>query len=82
MIQKENIPELISAEEAAAISYRAGTISSMDRAREIMDAYLKLEPLTDDQKYYAYCVLATIYDAGRIQGIREERLKRKNKNNL
>lgn len=81
MIGRGNTPQLITAEEAVAISLRAGTTEEIHRAVEIAAEYQKREPTLiaerGDTFYRAACLYATIWEAGRIQGIREERSKQK-----
>lgn len=75
MIGKKEVPIMISAEEIVSICDNAGTIDSIDMAIAIEREFRKLESsqTCNDQKWNYYRMLATIYDAGRIQGIREER---------
>lgn len=79
MISKKDIPAYITPEEAAQISKKAQTIGDIDTALNIQKAYLQLiaaekDTLTDFDKLKA---LAAIYGGGRIQGIREERAARR-----
>lgn len=71
-------PVLITPAEATALSLTAGGTESIYRAKDIYDAFL---PVAHEQGYtdsFAFmCALATIYDAGRIQGIRECRNRKK-----
>lgn len=78
MIGKKTTKLLISPEEIVEICDKAGTIDSIDIARAVEKAYLALNSVTSDKDCWLYyCLIATIYDAGRIQGIREERAHRK-----
>ena len=78
MIEKKNTKEMITAQEIVAICDKAGTIDSIDRARAIEQAFLELNKDDNtDSKWKYYCMLAAIYDGGRIQGIREEKARQK-----
>ena len=54
-----------------------GTLDEIRIAKAILETTLEQAGGTDEFKYL--CGLANIYTAGRIQGIREERAKRKEK---
>ena len=79
MVGKRDFPELITPQEAAELCSSYGTIESMERGRSIAEAVRQSESKHGyNDPYWIYCVsLGTIYEAGRIQGIREERLKKK-----
>ena len=79
MIEKKHTKELITPEEIVSITGRAGTIDSINRARDIEQAFLELNKGSDcsGNKWTYYCLLSAIYDGGRIQGIREERARKR-----
>lgn len=80
MICKNKCPELITPQEAIDLSSKYGTVESIDRAHSIAEAVKEREDAVcfgKDPRWIYLIALGTIYDAGRIQGIREERLKRK-----
>jgi hypothetical protein len=81
MIGKKNDrPLYITAQEIAEITDRAGTIDSIMIADEIQAAVLKLqEGKITDRRWLYSLIISAIYDGGRIQGIREERAKAKEK---
>lgn len=81
MIGKKNDrPLYITAQEIAEITDRAGTIDSIMIADEIQAAVLKLQGgKTTSRRWLYSLIIAAIYDGGRIQGIREERAKAKEK---
>lgn len=81
MIEKKHTKELITPEEIVSITGRAGTIDSVDRARDIEQAFFELNKgkACNDSKWAYYCLLSAIYDGGRIQGIREERARQREK---
>lgn len=83
MIQKQKAEIMITAEEVVEIFRRAGTVESLQRARDIEQAYTKLNNIENepDLTWYKYGLLAAVYDGGRIQGIREERAKQHNNSN-
>lgn len=79
MIEKTDTRLLISPDEVVKICDRAGTIDSIDIAKDIEDAFLELNSTKSesDKKWLYYKLLATIYDGGRMQGIREMRNRQK-----
>ena len=76
MTGKRQFPELITAAEAVKLGREEGTRESIDRAVQIVNEWQKAKQFPDSPGYDYWCMLATIYDAGRIQGIREERKRR------
>lgn len=65
---------LITAKEAVALSEH-NTIEPIYIAKDIADEWEKVKG--KDNSYFRYLrLLATLYEAGRIQGKREERRKR------
>ena len=82
MTGKNIPPELISAKEAIEICLRAGTIDSIEKALPIFEGYKKefsKECNGSETAFITACALGTVYDAGRIQGIREERKAKRDK---
>lgn len=68
--------ELITPAEAAAISLKGGKVESLYRAKAILDAFITAATQKGYSEETAMLFsLATLYDAGRIQGIREQRRK-------
>ncbi|MBR4555271.1 MAG: hypothetical protein IKO27_06715 [Ruminococcus sp.] len=78
MVQKQDTPpELITPEEATRIVKKAGTTESVERAIAIIEKYCPpAAPLFIQNLALAF-IAAAIYDAGRIQGIREQRQRKK-----
>lgn len=76
MVGKRQFPKLITPEEAIALC-PFNTLEELSRAHDLGATWKTL--YSDDPKYDMVCKLAMIYTAGRIQGIREERAKRKQK---
>lgn len=79
MVGKRDFPELITPQEAAELCSSYGTTECITRGRSIAEAVSQRESKNsyNDPHWVYYVSLGTIYEAGRIQGIREERLKRK-----
>lgn len=75
LIQKQYIPELVTAEEAAEISRRAGTLDSIYRALAVVAQFDLQAVRFIVQRWELALAVAAVYDTGRIQGIREERRK-------
>ena len=68
--------ELITPTEALALS-EFNTAADLYRAHDIVTAWGKRHK--NDSTFDYMCMCAMIYTAGRVQGIREERAKRKQK---
>ena len=79
MIMSTTPPELITPQEAAALSAEFGTTDDIFRAEEIYNEFLKLKGAVNDTRWKFMCAIGAIYTAGRIQGIREERRKKRDK---
>lgn len=74
MIGKRYFDELITAKEVVQICKKYGTFDEMVRARAIFKEYERTVPkVPKDPSWWFYCMLASVYNGGRIQGIREER---------
>jgi hypothetical protein len=74
--KKGEVPQLCTAEEIIALAVYS-TITSMSRAKEIYSKTLENGKGEAGKLWIFLSALANIYDAGRTQGIREERLKRR-----
>ena len=72
MVSKHTPPELITQEEIVSLS-RYLTLDDIQRAVKIAKAWQ--HPYSDHPDCDYYCMLSSVYVAGRIQGIREERAK-------
>lgn len=83
MINARQAPaELITPQEITAIMERAGTVTDIDRALEVAAEYISRNGAPADNREWHYiCMLSNIYQAGRIQGIREQRAKQAAKGN-
>ncbi len=79
MIMNTTPPELITAQEAATLSFNFGTTDDIFRANDIYNEFMKLKGYESDARWKFLCAIAAIYTAGRIQGIREERRKKHDK---
>lgn len=79
MIQRTTPPELIAPQEAAALSAKFGTTNDIYRANDIYKEFMKLKDSESDNCWKFLRAIAAIYTAGRIQGIREERRKKRDK---
>ena len=72
---------MVDAKEALALADQR-TIEDFDLIEEIAREYAKQEKCSCgnaeiDYKWYSICLYHTIFNAGRVQGIREERAKRR-----
>lgn len=80
---KTDPEQLVTAEEVVAIMAKAGDVEDIRRAREVAEAYPAenkgtaafLSVLFNEWDFM--CLLSNVYQAGRIQGIREQRQKRR-----
>lgn len=70
-----NSKPLVSAEEAVKISYKNGTIDTVQIAKEVADQWGGVRYA--DRSFNYYCMLAAVYTAGYIHGKREERQRKK-----
>ena len=75
--QRRSIELLASPEEVISIYRKHGTISSLHAAEAIWKAWRLHGRTTGDAVYDFDCLLGAIFEAGRVQGIREERFRRK-----
>lgn len=80
MVGEMPITELISPQEALSLSQfiTAGEISI---AMDLITTYLQQNPLRENCKWDIMLLITYVYSTGRVQGIREERQKRKNSQN-
>ncbi len=67
--------QYITAEEAVRLSQQ-NTTAEFYAAKDIYDLYQQVNKQEPDQKWLFACTIATIYNAGRVAGIRQERVKR------
>lgn len=80
---KDAIP-LVTPQEAVKLA-GLRTIGDFDIVREIYNEFvsgLSDEEIKKNKLYYSVSFWATVWNAGRVQGIREERIRRKTKNNI
>lgn len=71
-------PQLVSPEEAVKLSLLYACTESGDRAIAIADEYMRQTAEENTgYRFKTYFLYATLYEAGRVQGIREERQRRK-----
>ncbi len=71
--------ELISPQEAVDLALKFSTTQSAFIAEDIEREYMKQTEGEKSPRWRYGWLLATLYNAGRIQGIREERQRRKPK---
>lgn len=81
--QRAHIPELVEPESFITMYTQHATYTCMNRARDVAQAYKKKKPgrltdwLIDLNSWDVMTLLGAIYEAGRLQGIREERRKKR-----
>lgn len=71
------IPRLIDVPEAVTLSMKYSTTGSAYTAKEIADEYERACSEQHRGPHSIAWMYAAIFDAGRIQGIREERSRRR-----
>lgn len=71
--------ELITPQEITDIMQRAGTVEDIMRAVNVAKAYIDRYQATeiDYSDYHFLCMLSNVYQCGRLQGIREQRTRRR-----
>lgn len=78
MVQKQDTPpELITPEEAVKIIKPNGTLEAMIRALAVAEQYNSAAARFFCCDWELARILALVYDTGRIQGIREQRQRKK-----
>lgn len=80
MVGEMPITELISPQEALSLSQFI-TAGEIIIAMNLITTYLQQNPLSENFKWDIDLLIAYVYSTGRVQGIREERQKRKNSKN-
>lgn len=73
------IQPLISPQEVIAIARQHTAVSTIDIVEELCSEWNRqtiTESWEGNERFRFTCMLATLFNAGRIQGIREERQKR------
>ena len=63
--------------EAVHISINYGRLEALRRALDIAEEYERQKPPQYDAEFSRLCLWATLYEAGLMEGKREERQKRK-----
>lgn len=76
MVGKYIAPEMITPEEAVSL-FRHASASEMYRVKALYDTYRQHGGMNDGTPWGTMSLLTFIYDTGRVQGIREERARRK-----
>lgn len=70
---------LVTPQEAVKLA-KQRTIGDFDIVREIYNEFvssLSEKQIKEENLYYSICLWETIWNAGRVQGIREERKRRR-----
>ena len=74
---KSNPPQLVTPEEAVKLSLAFSGVDTAAIAMEIAKEYYRCTPDIKDGLFKLGFLYSTLYEAGRLQGIREERRRRK-----
>lgn len=79
MADRYDFDALVTSSEALQLAEHRG-VKDMDICMNIIKAFdKKYNPVRDeDLQWYCQAVFATVWNAGRVQGIREERRKKAN----
>lgn len=80
MTRKVPIQQLITPAEAMELFRYAG-IQEMHIAKDLHDFYRTQKGSSSDSLWDMMSLLSFVYDTGRVQGMREERAKRKERYN-
>lgn len=72
--KSEETPELVNPETFVPLYLHHATIGAIERARKIQEEYIRQDPWKDaDPEWWFASMLGAVYEAGRVQGKREER---------
>ena len=72
--KSEAVPELVNPETFVPLYLHHATIGAIERARKIQEEYIRQDPWKDaDPEWWFASMLGAVYEAGRVQGKREER---------
>ncbi len=71
------IPPLMIAPGEAIALFEHAKLTEMYRAKDLYDAYIESGNQSSGTLWELISLLSFIYDTGRVQGIREERAKKK-----
>ena len=80
MTGKAPIQQLIAPAEAMEL-FRYASTQEMHIAKDLHDFYMAQKGRHSDRLWDMLSLLSFIYDTGRVQGMREERVKRKERYN-
>ena len=69
--------KMVNPKSFVALYAHEATCESIYRAEEIQNEWQRQGWLTGDRRYDYMSMIGAIYEAGRLQGIREERRKKK-----
>ena len=70
-------PQLVTPEEAVKLSLKFSGVGTADIAMKIAEEYYRNTTDIKDGLFKLGFLYSTLYEAGRLQGIREERRRRK-----
>ena len=72
--KSEAAPELVNPETFVPLYLHHATIGAIERSRKIQEEYIRQDPWKDaDPEWWFASMLGAVYEAGRVQGKREER---------
>ena len=75
--KSEATPELVNPETFVPLYLHHATIGAIERARKIQEEYIRQDPWKDaDPEWWFASMMGAVYEAGRMQGKREERERR------
>lgn len=70
-------PPLMITPDEAIVLFKHARVTEMYRAKDLYDAYIGSRKQSGNAFWEFMSLLSFIYDTGRVQGIREERAKKK-----
>jgi len=68
---------LFTPAEVSRLTHSFGEIDDGYTASDVYNYYFQEHYDGRDRKWHSFCALAAVYNAGRLQGVREERQRRK-----
>lgn len=74
---KKPVTILFNPQEVVALSHKYSTTESMYAAFDVWAAWVRDGHKKREADWELRCMLSAIFDAGRLQGIREERARRR-----
>ena len=73
---KKDVPRYIDPKGFVDLYLKYATVDCIYRAQEVADEFMRSKPNRgDDELFYFMSLLGAVFEAGRMQGMREVRMK-------